>query len=642
MLPETKLLRDEFTQKLNVLKNCCCNGAKTITYEEALILISQSKVRSGVLYRITGVHKNKVGVTIPVLYDDGTNSGTTIYVWGITKTEFSTEGWGEFYNPKYDQISYGFLDLRIGQPLVIDNGGTGYVDNPDGEYVTGGTGGGISIGWLTTAGVITSAWIVDPGAGYANGDELNPSSGDNNASLFIEGLLYMYNIYDGNNPNAPIPAFTAVGTKIIWGGYVWESLTGNISSAISPVELNSDDWGKIQYNTTDYDLVIDYIEYDWPNDWILRRRQAEPVIDVIFPYQYWNSVENTYGVVLHGISVMQWGNNYKAATEHGIGLIEVKDAYAELINFKGKLLLGLTLNEYSVKRAEYYGINTEFKTINVKGKSYQTNNIYDTGGKQIDHLMEAQSWQDLIVIKNNSQQVKMQIINGSWQNGSENHMILDNSSIQDGVTLMNGSYQQNIMDNSQEIAATYVNGAYSSFNLIDTVLRYWYVDATVVSHNLTQCIKNNLIFKNGLSINAVDTNTIEQYSIYGNTSNEFNFKILFNGTAGRGVVGAITIPIYMLNLSEMYIEEVIITSKNLVGGVGSYITLGIVTDDDDSGLTAVTGLVTTINNTTQKYTNLPFTKSAAADRYLVMAVGANDITGGTVVLNVKTRYGNFT
>jgi hypothetical protein len=561
--------KQQLSKEIDEIKRkCCCAGGsyESITYEESLALVESATLDPGTLYRITGVHKNKVDVTIPVLYDDGNNSGTTIYLTALTTSEFSTEGWGEFYNPKYDQATYGAVD------------GTG---------------------------------------------------------------VYLYNIWDGDNPDAGVTPSYGIDRKIIWGGYVWTNTTGALGTATSVVELEGTDWTKVAYNTTDYNFVIDYIEYDWVNDWILRRRQAEPVIDVIFPYQYWNSVENTYGVVLHGISVMQWGNNYKAATELGIGLIEIKDAYAELINFKGKLFLGLSLTEYSVKKGDYYGIDTEFRSVILVGKSYQTANTFDTGAKQTDVLLESQSYQDQIIIRNDSYQEKLRLINGSYQNGEDN-MLLDNVSYQVDVTLMNQSYQQGIYDNgSAEIGASYINDAYSTFTLDNSQLYYWHIDRSVVGHTLINCTKYNLIFKNGLATQPTDSNSTEKYSIYGNTSNEFNFKVTFTGAAGLGAVGAVTIPILQLSESGMYIEEVIITSDGLSGGVGSYITLGIVTDDVDSGLTAVTGLVTTINNATLRYTALPFTQTAAEDRYLVMAVGANAITGGTVVLNVKTRYSDI-
>jgi hypothetical protein len=495
---------------------------------------------------------------------------------------------------------------------------------------------------IDDSGGLVSVIINTLGTGYINGDVITIADGNDDATITINASPYLYNIWDGNNP-VITGTYTAPGHKIIWGGYVWESITGVIGgTATSTVELFSEDWIKIPYNTTDYNFVIDYIEYDWTNDWISRRRCGEKVIDITFPYQYWNSPENTYGVTIHGIAATQWGNHYNAITEHGTGLIIANDAYIETINFKGKLMLGVTVNHYSVKKGEYYGINTEFRNIKLEDGSYQTNNIYDTGAKQTDILLEGHSWQDLIVLKNSSTQTTLRILSGSWQNGAEGSMVLDNGSSQGGITLLNGSYQQNqLNNNSIEANCIYINGAYSSFVFDNSQIYNWNIDASVVGHQLTDCIKSNLIFKNGLATQPTDSDTTEKYSIYGNTSNEFNFKIVFTGAAGLGAVGAITIPKYELSEVDMYIEEVNITSHNLTAGAGSYITLGIVTDDVDSGLDSITGLVTTLNNTTIKYNSLPFTLTAAADRYLVMAVGANAITGGNVVLNVKTRYGNF-
>jgi len=629
----------ELESQVRKLKKCCCQ-AQTITFEKSIELVENSEVRKGVLYRITGVHKNKVGVTIPVLYDDGTNSGTTIYVWGLTATEFSTEGWGEFYNPKYDQTNYGTPDIRAGQAVVITTPGTDYSSGVN-VPTTGGTGVGMTLNITAIAGAVTAVFINTVGSGYVDGDVITITDGNDDATITIEALNYLYNIYDGDNPYHTIPTYMAIGTQVFWGGYVWESITGNYSGAISATELNTDDFSKIAYNTTDYDLVIDYIEYDRPNDWILRRRQAEPVIDVIFPYQYWNSVENTYGVVLHGIAVMQWGNNYKAATELGIGLIDVKDAYAELVNFKGKLFLGLTLTEYSVKKDEYFGINTEFRTEVLKGKSYQTNNKFDTGSKQSDILLEAQSYQNLIELRNNSIQAVI-TMRGGWQDGQDG-FLLDNGSSQGNITI-NGGYQAGALyDNaSTESSATYINGGYSTNMLLDSSqISNWLIDNTVVGHQLTNCIKSDIIFRNNASIAPTDSDTGERHSLYEYSYSEFVIPlVLSSGTAGNGAVGNINIPKFDLPVVGSYIESVVVNCGNLTAGAGAYITLGIVTDDVDSGLDSVTGLVTTITNATNIYTALPFTRTAAANRYLVMAVGVAGITGAVNII-VKVRRGLY-
>lgn len=625
----------------NQVKNLkkCCRKALCITYEEALLLVTNNGVRSGVLYRISGVHKNKSGVTIPVLYDDGNNSGTTIYVWGLSSNEFFSEGWGEFYNPRYDQTNYGTTDLRVGQALDITTPGSDYSSTSN-VAVTGGSGTGMTVTVIDDSGGLVSVIVESVGSGYVNGDVLTISDGNDDATVTLNLLPYLYNIWDGNNPFITVN-YSVIGRKTIWGGYVWQNQTGLIGSAISATELNPEDWSKIAYNTTDYIKVIDYVEYDWANDWISRRRCSEKVIDVTFPYQYWNSVENTYGVVLHGIAVTQWGNHYNAITELGTGLVNVNDAYYENVNFKGKLMLGVEADMYSVNRNCYFGINTEFRTIRIKGKSYQTNSTFDTGGKQIDHLLENQSWQDLIIIRNSSSQTSLRLSNG-WQDGQDD-FILDNNSFQYNVQLIGGSYQSgiNIFDNnSGENNVIYKNGAYSNHNFNNNSLfSNSMVDSTVIGFTIDNCTKNNLQFINGSTsgIYPTDSNSAEHNSVYSAGYNEFYIDlVLSSGSVGNGAVGNIVIPKFELCDDKMYIEEVLITCGVLTAGAGAYITLGIVTDGVDSGLDAVSGLAATISNSTHRYTALPFTKTVAADRYLVMAVGANGISGA-VSIYVRTR-----
>ena len=62
--------------------------------------IAGGNLVAGALYEITGVH--------PTLYDDGTTSGTTVYLRAISGSELEVQGMGKFYNPKYNQAVDGF------------------------------------------------------------------------------------------------------------------------------------------------------------------------------------------------------------------------------------------------------------------------------------------------------------------------------------------------------------------------------------------------------------------------------------------------------------------------------------------------------------------------------------------------------
>lgn len=82
----------------------------TIAYPALQVLISGGDLIPGMIYKITGFNKNMPigGPTNPngflptSLYDDGTNSGITIYMQALSATELADSGYGEFYNPKYD------------------------------------------------------------------------------------------------------------------------------------------------------------------------------------------------------------------------------------------------------------------------------------------------------------------------------------------------------------------------------------------------------------------------------------------------------------------------------------------------------------------------------------------------------------
>lgn len=580
-----------------IKKKCCCAGGsfEDITYVEALSLVSTSTLKPGTLYRITGVHKNKVDVTIPVLYDDGTNSGTTIYLTALTTSEFSTEGWGEFYNPRYDQGTYGAVD------------GTG---------------------------------------------------------------VYLYNIWDGDNPDAGVAPSYDADRKIIWGGYVWTNITGDLGTATSVVELEGTDWTKVAYNTTDYAFVIDYIEYDWVNDWILRRRQAEPVIDVIFPFQFWNSVENTQGIVLHGISVSQWGNKFNKDTELGTGLVICTDAYFEFCNFKGSKLLGFNLNNYSFIKDNYYGINTAFKGVILNNYSYIMNSTFDTGAYQYYIQIDNASGQSDMHINNECYQDNIRLSNKSTQTiwlrdrfvpeddaviSYQKNIVLDNESAQ-YLECYNGSYQHSVCvlnNSSQSLIQKYSSFQY--FMTLDNAStqtlefnafsqQYGTINnVSIQNGNIGGILENGgqSYFEFNGALFDYDGNTFSLQDVESSFSSKeiiYKFSVNFNGGAGAGAVGAFSIPDKIIP-NEFFISEVIVESSGLSGGVGSYITMGIETDDVDAALSSTTGLVATLSATPIQKITPVYTKSAGV-RKIVMAVGANPITAGSCkfILNCIKLY----
>ena len=108
--------------------------AFTKTKAEIDALIAGNDLVKNALYEITGVH--------PTLYDDGTTSGTTVYLRAISESKLEVQGMGKFYNPKYNQSVGGFgiwdnkmygtfsnivgvFDYQNKEAITANNGATG-------------------------------------------------------------------------------------------------------------------------------------------------------------------------------------------------------------------------------------------------------------------------------------------------------------------------------------------------------------------------------------------------------------------------------------------------------------------------------------------------------------------------------------
>lgn len=69
-----------------------------ITRPEFMVLKNSNSLVPGTIYKVSGCHKNS---SFTILYDDGTDSGTTLYLTALTTNTIANSGYGEFYNPKY-------------------------------------------------------------------------------------------------------------------------------------------------------------------------------------------------------------------------------------------------------------------------------------------------------------------------------------------------------------------------------------------------------------------------------------------------------------------------------------------------------------------------------------------------------------
>ena len=224
--------------------------AFTKTKAEIDTLIAGNDLEANALYEITGVH--------PTLYDDGTTSGTTVYLRAINSNTLEVQGMGKFYNPKYNQSVDGF-GIWDNKTYGTFSNIVGVFDYQNKEAITANN---AATGIILADGMIQ--WV----------------SGDWSTATSITG--------DVSGATADVADFVSpsygVGDKVIWGGYSWTNVNGNIGASVDVLNLDAE-WTKNVYDTTNYNIAYDLIEYDYVNDMIIRRYEKECVIPKFTVFQ---------------------------------------------------------------------------------------------------------------------------------------------------------------------------------------------------------------------------------------------------------------------------------------------------------------------------------------------------------------------
>ena len=407
----------------------------TKTKAEIDALISTNALVKGATYKITGVH--------PTLYDDGTTSGTTIILKAISENVLETQGTGIFYNPKYNQAvdGFGIWDNKMYGTLTSIVGQFDYINK---EGVTANNG---------ATGVLLADGMIQFG------------SGDWSAATSITGAV--------SGATANIAGFVSpsygVGDKVIWGGYSWTNVNGNIGASTDVLNLNSE-WTKDFYDTTNYNIAYDLIEYDYTNDFISRRYAKENNLDVkINKVNYDIFINNIF--IYSPIAVQQFGNVFDAILYKGIINKDVDNGYDESINFSGSYQQNLTFGKSSYQSNLSFGKGYYQQNLTFGQFAYQYNLSFGQNSYQGNLSFGQESYQSNLSFGENSYQSTLTFGENSYQqnlsfgeNSYQSNLSFGESSNQYSLSFGENSYQSNLSfgESSNQYSLSFGENSYQS------------------------------------------------------------------------------------------------------------------------------------------------------------------------------------
>jgi hypothetical protein len=292
-----------------------------VTLPDMLILKNNSELLPSQWYQISGVDTN--------LYNDGTNSGTTILLQAVAPNKLSINGYGIFYNPKYTTYTVGF-DIWNNVSSLFSNviSGTFIAQ----ENITANNG---ATGQLFAT-VRSSLFIALTGNWNSAVSFTGNSSGASANIVFRDIVSY------------------PVNTKVIWGGYSWTNLTGLVGNKLDEFNLDSN-WSKDVYDEVNYNVVVDIIKYDCENDIITRRCD-----------KFENDICYSYGDLPYlptsnsPIKAFQFGNNDGINSRTGN---KVYNSYCESINCPSYLF---SQNQF-MSLSAFYNNRFTYKNSNTQG-----------------------------------------------------------------------------------------------------------------------------------------------------------------------------------------------------------------------------------------------------------------------------------
>lgn len=327
------------------------SGFITVTKAQLDDLIINKALQAGYFYKVTGVDVNLYG-------------GTTIFIQALTDKKLASKGFGEFFNPKYDQLIDGFtVWSNLIYPQMSDFVGTFEI----GEYVETD---------MSATGYYRGLGVIE----YIDGDWSDATyiTGTSGATCQVTQV---------DNPSY------AVDELVIHGGKHWMNVDGLVSNAISDFELGLG-WELIPFDENNYNVVYDEIEYDYSNDLIISRKDLSGNC-VKTNFESINYFADTFGIdplEANPIKYFQWGNDYNHDLEKGIGNNLINYGFYNNINFNGNAILNETLYQYAIFHSITYSLGCVIFGNSLNKESRITDCILGQNASLFNNIIESSAF----------------------------------------------------------------------------------------------------------------------------------------------------------------------------------------------------------------------------------------------------------
>ena len=198
--------------------------------------------------------------------------------------------------------------------------------------------------------VDTTYVITDADSSLYGGTEIYLST-NSYGILNDEGIGKFYNpLYDQLTTGFGIFSTSStysIGSKVIWGGFVWQNINGVTGTPLSIFSLDVTNWTKITFNIVDYLISYDKIKFDWINNKIVYRNEKNT--NIVSTSKSNIDTFSDINPLYNPIKAFQWGNTYDFNTNKGIGSQNIINSYNENINFRGSFQIDITMNNLSAQ-----------------------------------------------------------------------------------------------------------------------------------------------------------------------------------------------------------------------------------------------------------------------------------------------------